>query len=406
MICKKIKKIPFVGPLLKDTYYALYSLYVRFLNCFLRKKYYLVKKPEQAFEVVRTIQGRTWNTMYTPEIFELSKERTITAIYPELEFYRIPNAVISLESDVIRTNDTAWWDKYNDEDFVSLAQPRDKNVVRFDKSSIIVSRKLRKEYIHGNVISLIGVFSSAWSHFLFEFVCKLYFAGESGLLNQKVTLLTNEYHDENIEYILSNYLKDYPLVNRIILKKNKDYYCDTLFAMRCTGTNYNEAKVFWDYRLIIPKIVIDRLHQYVSNPLISKVKDNQSKYKKLFLARHSNRKLTNNNEVEAYFKEQGFFFVEGFELSIEEKVDLFYHADIIVGLHSSAWQNIIFCNNAKCLMFVNNRYAPEMLFYTMAKDNVSKWLNVCGQDVNDDRRSDYYIPLDKIKRAYSQLLAE
>ena len=54
-------------------------------------------------------------------------------------------------------------------------------------------------------------------------------------------------------------------------------------------------------------------------------------------------------------------------------------------------------------MLVNNRYAPEMLFYTMAKENVQAWINVCGMDVDDTRRSDFYIPLDKIKAAYESI---
>ena len=56
-------------------------------------------------------------------------------------------------------------------------------------------------------------------------------------------------------------------------------------------------------------------------------------------------------------------------------------------------------------MLVNNRYAPEMLFYTMAKENVQSWLNVCGQDDNESRRTDFYIPLEKIKNAYHSLIS-
>ena len=150
-------------------------------------------------------------------------------------------------------------------------------------------------------------------------------------------------------------------------------------------------------------MVTKKLHEYVVQPIVKNIQNNPTRHKKIYLTRHSNRKLTNTDEIEEYFKGRGFYFVEGFELTLEEKVDLFYHAKEIVGLHSSAWQNIIFCNNVKCLMLVNNRFAPEMLFYTMAKENVNIWLNVCGQDVNDTRRSDFYIPLDKVKDAYYQL---
>lgn len=370
-----------------------------------KKTYRIIKDPSQVFDIVAHIQDATWNTMYTPEIFEISKERVLIAKYPSIDYYKINNAVVSVNSDIVVTEEGIWWEKYNEEDFVTLAIPADANLVSFDSETVSILPSSQKEKISGRTLPITGVYSYAWSHFLFQFLCKLICAGESGLLNERITILTNDYKDENIEYILMHYLNKYPNVKRKIAKRGVDYICEELICTRSMATSYNEAKVFWDYRLVIPEIVVKKLHYYVSNPLIEKIKTNPAKFKKIFLCRHSNRKLTNTIEVESFFKEQGFFFVEGFELSLEEKVDLFYHAEVIVGLHSSAWQNIIFCNKAKCLMLVNNRFAPEMLFYTMAKDNVLKWLNVCGQDVNDNRRSDFYIPLDKIKKAYSQLLS-
>ena len=298
----KTKHIPIFGPILTffwRIYYKASIIIVKIWHYVLSKKYTLIKDPSNVFEVVSVVQGKTWNTMYTPEIFGLSKERTITAVYPELEFYRINDAILTYESDTVRWKNYVWWDKYNDEDFVSLAQPKDCNVMTFDGNSVRIVENINKEHISGPVISLIGVFSYAWSHFLFEFICKLFFAGEAGLLNRELTLLTDDYHDENIEYIINNYLKNFPLVKRLIIKKNVDYVCEELLAIRCTGTNYNEAKVFWDYRLVIPQIVTDKLHYYISYPLIDKIKDNPVKHKKLFLARRSNRKLKNNNEIEA-----------------------------------------------------------------------------------------------------------
>lgn len=371
-----------------------------------KQSYSIIKKPSEEFDIVAHIQDASWNTMYTPEIFDISKERKLVAKYPSIDYYRINNGVININSDIVITEKGVWWEKYNEEDFVTLATPADANLVSFNKDFVTILPAIKKQYIKGKVLPLTGVYSRAWSHFLFQFLCKLFFAGESGLLEDEITILTNDFKDENIEYIIGHYLENYPKVKRFIAKRGVDYTCEELICTRSMATSYNEAKVFWDYRLVIPELVVRKLHEYVSVPIIEKIKEYPTKYKKIFLSRHSNRKLTNTIEVENYFKNQGFYFVEGFELTLEEKVDLFYHAEIIVGLHSSAWQNIIFCNRAKCLMLVNNRFAPEMLFYTMAKDNVSRWINVCGQDDSDNRRSDFYIPLDKIKRAYNQLLSD
>ena len=376
----------------------------KFRSIFFNKSYIIVKNPSEVFDVVAHVQDATWNTMYTPEIFEISKERKLVAKYPSIDFFSIKNGIVNINSDIVVTDKGAWWEKYNEEDFVTLALPADGNLVSYNSDTVTIVPAIRKETIYGRVLPITGVYSSAWSHFLFQFLCKLICAGEAGLLDEPITILVNDFNDENIEKILDNFLKKYPNVSRKIGRNGVDYICEELICTRSMSTSYNEAKVFWDYRLVIPELVVKKLHEYVSMPFIEKVKDKPTKHKKIFLSRHTNRKLVNTEEVERYFKEQGFYFVEGSELSLEEKVSLFYHAEEIVGLHSSAWQNIIFCNHAKCLMLTNNRFAPEMLFYTMAKENVSRWLNVCGQDVSDNRRSDYYIPLEKIRSAYSQLL--
>jgi hypothetical protein len=55
-------------------------------------------------------------------------------------------------------------------------------------------------------------------------------------------------------------------------------------------------------------------------------------------------------------------------------------------------------------MLANNRYITEIFAYTLAKQHVSYWLNVCGQDTSSEKRSNFYIPLSKIQAAYQQLI--
>ena len=368
------------------------------------KKYQIIKYPKQEMTVYKHICDSEWYDSFSPELYNLCKEKKVVAKFPEIDIYCLENASVREGSDLVVFEEKVWWDKYDEYEFVTLAQPADVNLVRFDKNYATIVPARKTEHINGNVFSLVGVFSHMWSHFLFQFVTKLFCAGESGLLDNNITVLTNDYNDENIEYILKMYLSQYPNVKRKIVKPGIDYVCEHLYCMRSTSSSYNDAIVYWDYRLIKPQFMIDRIFKYIVDPLTNKIKDNPKKHSKIFLSRHSNRILTNTDEVELYFKKEGFYFVEGADLSLEEKVDLFYHAEIVVGPHSSAWQNIIFCNNVKCLEFCTNRYSNEFVFYTMAKKNVIKWLKVSGQDENSDRRSDDTISLTKIKEAYNYLL--
>lgn len=368
------------------------------------KTYRIIKNPDDVFTILHHIQDETWVKMYIPEIYDSSKERIVEGKYPSENFYLIPNAIVSVGSDLVLTSNGVWWDKYYDDDFYATAQPYDSNIQSFTSETVSVSRRLHKIYLKGETLSLIGVFSDAWSHFLFQFITKLYFAKDVGLLGCPINLLVDKTSDNNIIQMVDDVIRDFPNVNKIYACRNTDYKCEKLICMRSTSSNYNEMRYWLDYRQLTPKSTIDSIEKNLVLPLVNRIKNNHVNHKKLFLPRKNNRFLTNNEEIERYFKEQGFYFVEGKEYSLEQKADLFYHADIIVGLHGAAWLNTIFCNRAKCLMLGNSRNIQETLFYTLAYNKVKRWINVTGLDVNAERRSNYFIPLDKVKAAYTELL--
>lgn len=376
------------------------------IYCLRSKKYTFIKDPNSVFDVLYQIKGETWETSYSPEIYGLTKQKEIIVKYPSQYIYGVKKGIVTTDSDLVLTEDGAWWDKYNSFSFMSCAIPGDANVHKFDNDSVTVIHKKRIENIPGKTLSLIGVYSYIWSHFLFQFVCKMYFAGEAGLLDEDLTILVDDTHDANIEQLLDDFLKKYPKVKKQYARVDTDYYCDYLLCAPSMSFNYNEFKFEMAYLYSKSSHMTNMVYKYAVNPYVNKIKNNPIKYKKIFLARHSNRILNNTEEVERYFKEQGFYFVQGAELSLEEKADLFYHAEIVAGLHGSAWQNIIFCKNVRCLMLTNYRYANEQVFYTMAKENVKAWLNVTGQDDNAERRTNFTIPLARVKDAYQQLLSK
>lgn len=118
---KILKKV--IPSIVKKTLYGLYvkigSFYRKYRILKYAKTYPLIKNPRDIFPVLARISDASWNKMYTPEIFGICKERTMEAIFPELEFYSMKNATISLGSDIISTEHGVWWDKYNEEDFMT-----------------------------------------------------------------------------------------------------------------------------------------------------------------------------------------------------------------------------------------------------------------------------------------------
>ena len=130
-------------------------------------------------------------------------------------------------------------------------------------------------------------------------------------------------------------------------------------------------------------------------------------YDKIFLGRPSTKRtLTNFDEIHKYFMNLGFVDIDPATLSLEEKADIFYHAKIVVGLLGSSFFNLIFGNNTKCLCLTNFRFITDNACYMLIRNNVSKFINVTGQDENYSYHTNFYISLDKIKSAYTMLISE
>lgn len=373
------------------------------------KTYRIVQNPEKELHVVHQVKGPTWEEICYPECYGHSKEMHLTVFSPAEFIFEEKNAIINANSDAVITDKGVYWDKFNQEEFVTWAKPADSNVAWFDRESIGILRENKQQRIEGKVLSLIGLWSYHWAHCLFEFLPKLFSAGEAGLLDSPITILVVENEDGNIKEIINNYLKDFPNAKIYYVQNHIDYICDELYFLPSPGPNYCDYKFRLDYIEYIPQYVIDSIHRYVVAPIIDKIKDNKTKYEKIFMPRnkaftHTGKYLKNYDEVHDYFMSLGYVDVEGSTMTLEEKADVFYHAKEVVGMFGSALFNLIFCNQAKCISLSNYKFVTETVELIMARNYVSKMVTITGQDDNSDYGSNFYIPLEKIKRAYKDIM--
>jgi capsular polysaccharide biosynthesis protein len=72
--------------------------------------------------------------------------------------------------------------------------------------------------------------------------------------------------------------------------------------------------------------------------------ENVKPARKIFLARHGARNITNTNEIEMALTHLGFECIDTGSLSFEEQVKLFADAAVIVGPLGAAFTNAIFCS--------------------------------------------------------------
>lgn len=377
----------------------------RFRHKLRTRTYPIIKDAIKVFPVLCQVKEGTWEEMIYPPLYRRTKEQYMK-VYTEPQYaFEIPNAIINSDSDTIVTEKGVYWDKYNEEEFMTWANPGDFNVAHYDRDSIAIIHSRKKERIEGLVLSLIGTCCYHWEHFLLQFACKMYYAGENGLLDREVTILYQDRGDKCIKQFIDDYVVSFPKVRLKYADRGVDYYCERLISIPATTPNFNDYKFRLDYPYFISLCVVERIDKYVVKPYIDRVKNNKPKYDKLFLGRRGMRRtLTNYDEVHDYFAKMGFVDVEGAELTVEQKANLFYHAKEIVGLVGGAEENLIFCNGAKCMFLMNYRMTTQSAGYMQMKNKVACWINVAGQDESSDYHCNFTIPLEKVKAAYQEYI--
>lgn len=369
-----------------------------------------IKDPSSLYPCVAHIKDATWEEVSVPEVYSVSKAHTMSQYMNPLDMYVVENAVVADDCDVVMTPEGALWAKRNDPMF-SKEIIMDVGYYKHD-THYIYMRKGKETHVEGNCLSLLGLYASEWAHFIVQNLPKLYFAAEEGLLKEPITVLVPEFKDKQILQILNEFKQQYPSITYCSCKstrKELSYVrCDKLYYMSDAAIITKHGAYVMPYDIVIPQVTRDILYHYLVNPLVEKVKNNPIRHDKLFLVRRgAMRAMTNWQEVESYFVKQGFYPVEPHLLTLEEKVDLFYHSKVIVGPHSSAWTNMVFADKVKMLMITPICRTIDMYLGYFINDKDVSLVQVTGRDLSArDIHTAYTVSLDRIKLAYNMLMNE
>lgn len=396
---------------LLDPLMYVYRLYLLFIHRLKAKTFRIIQNPEDVFEVVYKIKGETWEDTCYPECYGHSKEMHLTVNSPAEYIFKESNVYVSEASDAIITPKGVFWSKFNNEEFVTWAKPTDYNVLSYDRETIRIFKHKKTTIVRGKALSLIGNCSYHLAHCLFEFIPQLFSAGEAGLLNQDITVLVNKKNDANVLEIINSYLMRYPKVQLLYTEPGVDYKCEELFFMPIPGPSYCDYKFRLDYVEYVPHYVIDSIKRYVIDPLVDRVRNNKPRYEKVFFPRnkaftHTGRYLNNYDEIHDYFVSLGYVDFEGATMTLEEKADVMFHAKEVVCLYGTSLVNLMFCNQAKCINLSNYKFVTETCLFDLIRDYVSKMVTVTGQDDGSEYSSNFYIPLEKIKKVYNEYMLD
>lgn len=369
------------------------------------KSYPIIKHPEKIYPVVFHIKDATWETMCQPEAYHIFKQWTLEQYHAAQDILQIVDCNIRDNSDMVETKDGIVWDKVYTDIFSKMI-PLDNCLTKYTPDDVWIRKAHGRVEIEGECISLLGVHARLWAHFLVQFLPKFYYAEEAGLLDRDVTVIFPKYTDKHLCEIVKDVFDRHPNLRKYEVENldQVDIHCERLFYIPTASTLSNHAEWIAPFDILIPKRVLDVLEKKLIKPLIEKAKDVPSPHEKIYLVRRGMRSMSNIDEVEEYFKEKGFYFVEPHKISLIEKVSLFQHAKIIAGPQSSAWINIIFCNKAKGLKFVPLCRTLDVYMGYVNKLSMSKILMLTGDDESQNIHTDYYIPIKKIDDAYKQLI--
>lgn len=367
----------------------------------------IIKHPEEIYPMVYHIKDATWETMNQPEAYHLLKQWTLQQYHAAQDILQIDDCIIRDSSDTVETKDGVVWDKAYTDIFSKMV-PMDTSVPKHTLDKVWIRKAQGRVDIDGECVSLLGVHAKLWAHFLVQFLPKLYYAEEAGLLDREMTVIVPKYSDTHVIEMVQDVLDRHPNVKKYEVDDlyQVDIHCEKLYYIPTGSTLSNHAEWLAPFDIVIPKRVLDVLQQKLIKPLIEKAKEVPSSCEKIYLVRRGMRSMSNIEEVEQYFSEQGFYFAEPHKMSLVEKVSLFQHAKILAGPQSSAWINILFCKDAKGLMLAPLCRTMDAYFGYINKPGMSKLLMLTGDDAIQKIHTDYTIAIEKIDEAYHYLVNE
>lgn len=364
-----------------------------------------IEAGEKLGEKILIFKEKTRERIELQDIYNFSYNGCYEVECPEIDVWLFKNVLNISDTDFVIFQDSrVFWQKY-------YAYNYSKNIVKDsafvkEEDGILYYKKPHVTHSVECAFSLIGVFAHVWSHSLSEHYIKLSVLGDIvGLSKDRVTVLVPEYNDVQLKQIVYKELNKYD-VDVLEVKKGEAVMVKQLYYMERPAffTDHETAVEVGDN--VQPKIVAETLKKQLVYPLVADLDATENI--KLYLPRRgSYRSLKNNDEVENYFKSQGFVFLEPHKITLEEKVRLFNSAKVVVGPYSSAFSNLIFCKPGTKVLIMSNYYRAFESWLVMHKQHFG--MNMLWVTGYDDKNADnpahccFNIPLERIKSASKEL---
>lgn len=367
----------------------------------LRKKTYRIDNLFEKYQLFCVKEASYVETVCT-RVFKLRKQSSIYLYHDSVLSYLIPDCIIIPENDFVLMGESALYKKHTHPMFGSVP-PQDRNIIRI-KSDIIDVYFPKKNLDVEYAIDLCGTNANAWSHFLVQFFPKLSCLEKFKQIvpkDKKISILLEENCDKQIVKIVEDYLSKYDFAEIRYVPFNCAIHCSYLLHVDNTAFISDFDAITTNSDTVIPEFVASFLKKSICDKY--DVNENE-KYSKLFITRHSSfRNITNYCEVEKFFENKGYYLLDPGKVSLEEKVEAFKNASLIVGPSSSGLSNLIFCNRAKVLRMSNSQRINDGYFPFILENWDVDGICLIGKDSDaKDSHCSYTIDMDELRKVCSE----
>ena len=380
-----------------------------YLNHFCYECCSIIHHPIDHFSIYAELKPDTWETNSMAEVYEFFKRIDIVTKSPAQRIYKIPNAIVYNNSDIVKTEGGVLWDKAFTPEF-SATIPKDENLLSFDENTVKLVKYNKIVHIKGRVLSLLGVHAGVWAHFLVQYLCKLYYAKMHDLFSENITVLVPPYKDIQVRDIVNAFFKDKSTVKVIEVQSGISYACEVLYYLPSCVTMGNHATYLHPCNYVFTDLMKNTIKEFFVLPYIEQSKETKTQtYSKIYIPRRGGyRSLVNNDEIEEYFRTEGFHFVDFSKVSLLKKIKLVNSADIIAGPISGGFTNCFFCKKGAKILGLSNIPRTMETYLGGISPTITELdiLLVTGYDTDLQPHACFKIPLVKVKSAYNYLLSK
>ncbi len=334
-------------------------------------------------------------------------------------FTTIDDAVVSSKSNLILAGERALLDYQGDElDRVPIDLSTDPIVFGVAREAAVDGQRVTASVEHGgtrkptfeSALTLVGVNSFNFGHWLLEFLPRMWIAGDRPGFEEIPVLVDERMPPQNFEALRLFLGPEHPIsvVGRgEAVRVERLWTCSTLVYVplaQMWGTVAEHSPMVGDGAL---------LAEYAARVLPAlDPPDSEPAPARIYLARKDSqhRHLENRHAVEGWFAAQGFEIVDFGGLSFSEQLRLVRGAEVIVGPDGSSLMMTMLAGPGTRIGVLDNPYLEDNEWYGLVCEELGQPLlymigDVVREDPNYRFRSSYEIDVNELPAFQEALLA-